>query len=118
MATNQGFLNFRCGPKLRPAYLAYWLKGNKKYLDMIANGSTYPELYKSDLFEFKIAIPPLKQQDAIIEVLDSYAKLKLLNLVLEEPGAQAVTPEATFTDTLEQDLLIALLSGDLRLSKR
>ena len=49
MSTNQGFLNFQCGSKLRPLYLAYWFKANKVYLNMIANGSTYPELYKSDL---------------------------------------------------------------------
>ncbi len=48
MTTNQGFLNFRCGYKLLPLYLAYWLKINKPYLDTVANGSTYPELYKGD----------------------------------------------------------------------
>ncbi len=26
MTTNQGFLNFQCGPALRPLYLAYWLR--------------------------------------------------------------------------------------------
>src|SRR5205823_9200254 len=51
MATNQGFLNFQCGRLLLPLYLAYWFKANKLYLDMVANGSTYPELYKGDLFE-------------------------------------------------------------------
>ena len=44
MCTNQGFLNFVCGPKLLPAYLAYWLLANRPYLDAVANGSTYPEL--------------------------------------------------------------------------
>src|SRR5215211_4924655 len=51
MATNQGFLNFRCGRRLRPLYLAYWLRANRPYLDKVANGSTYPELYMNDLFE-------------------------------------------------------------------
>ena len=44
MATNQGFLNFQCGTKLRPVYLAYWFRVNKPYLELVANGSTYPEL--------------------------------------------------------------------------
>src|SRR5689334_5537313 len=52
MSTNQGFLNFVCGPKLRPAYLALWMRMNTRYLEQVANGSTYPELYKADLFEF------------------------------------------------------------------
>src|ERR1044071_4510282 len=67
MATNQGFLNFQCGPNLRPLYLAYWLRVNRVYLDAVANGSTYPELYKSDLFEFEISVPSLDEQDAILE---------------------------------------------------
>lgn len=114
MATNQGFLNFRCGPKLRPAYLAYWLRGNKKYLDAVANGSTYPELYKGDLFEFKMAVPSIKEQDAIIEVLDSFAKLKLLNLILDEPQMAGDSASKGFSLRLEDDLMIALLSGELR----
>ena len=45
MATNQGFLNFICGPQMRPIYFAYWLRANRPYLELVANGSTYPELY-------------------------------------------------------------------------
>ena len=60
MATNQGFLNFRCGKRLNPLYLSYWLRTNKPYLDMVANGSTYPELYKGDLFEIEIAVRSLE----------------------------------------------------------
>ncbi|NVN96924.1 restriction endonuclease subunit S, partial [Candidatus Nomurabacteria bacterium] len=115
MSTNQGFLNFICGPKLRPAYLAYWLKGNKKYLDKVANGSTYPELYRSDLFEFKIAIPSLEQQDMIINALDSFAKLKILNLLLEESEVNKDTEEVNLTSKLESELLIALLSGEIEI---
>lgn len=84
MATNQGFLNFQCGPKLRPLYLAYWFKVNKVYLDMIANGSTYPELYKSDLFEFEIAIPSPAEQDAILSVVSALQYVSLLGLPLEQ----------------------------------
>ena len=71
MCTNQGFLNFQCGPKLRPLYLAHWLRINKPYLDAVANGSTYQELYKSDLFEFQIAIPPTEEQDEILKVVSA-----------------------------------------------
>lgn len=41
MCTNQGFLNFICGKFLLPTYLAYWLLANRRYLDAVANGSTY-----------------------------------------------------------------------------
>ncbi|KAB1065134.1 restriction endonuclease subunit S [Salibacter halophilus] len=69
MATNQGFLNFQVNSKIRPLYLAYWLKANTKYLHAIANGSTYDELYKGDLFEFQVAVPSLSTQDHIINIL-------------------------------------------------
>jgi type I restriction enzyme S subunit len=69
MATNQGFLNFRCGRKLLPEFLFYWFKANGPYLDAVANGSTYPELYPSDLFEFEIAVPALDEQRAVVDVL-------------------------------------------------
>ena len=77
MCTNQGFLNFICGEKLLPTYLAYWLVANKRYLDAVANGSTYPELYKGDLFEFEIAVPPVDQQKSILRTISSAKQLAL-----------------------------------------
>lgn len=69
MSTNQGFLTFKCGDNLRPAYLAYWLRTNKKYLDAFSNGSTYQELYISDLSYIKMAVPTLYEQDKILEII-------------------------------------------------
>ncbi|WP_107824849.1 restriction endonuclease subunit S [Neisseria sicca] len=77
MCTNQGFLNFICGEKLLPTYLAYWLVANKKYLDAVANGSTYPELYKGDLFEFQMAVPSIEQQKEILRTISSAKQLAL-----------------------------------------
>jgi|SRR5579884_1687824 len=122
MATNQGFLNFQCGPKLRPLYLAYWFKANKIYLDMVANGSTYPELYKSDLFEFEIAVPPLEEQDAILSVISALQYVSMLGLPLE----QSVTDPKDMIIMQEQNrrlrsirdaILPLLLSGELNVSK-
>jgi type I restriction enzyme S subunit len=116
MATNQGFLNFTCGPRLRPIYLAYWLVANRPYLDLVANGSTYPELYKGDLFEFEIAVPSLEEQDRIVEFFASLEFIALLGLPLE----QSTTDLAKLHDIHEQTrrlrdlrdrLLPAVLSG-------
>jgi restriction endonuclease S subunit len=84
MATNQGFLNFQCGPKLRPMYLAFWLEANKPYLDLVANGSTYPELYKNDLFEFRIAVPTLEEQDQILKAMAALQLVIALASSLEQ----------------------------------
>ena len=122
MATNQGFLNFRCGPCLRPLYLANWFKVNKMYLDRVANGSTYPELYKSDLFEFEIGIPPLEEQDAILSVISALQYVSLLGLPLE----QSVTTAEEMIRMQEQNrrlrsirdaILPMLLSGKMSVSE-
>lgn len=122
MATNQGFLNFRCGKLLRPLYLAFWLRANKPYLDKIANGSTYPELYQGDLFEFEIAVPPLETQDRIIEVLNALQ----FALLLGSPLEQSVTSPERMVVLQKQNrrlaqirdtLLPALLSGAIDVSE-
>jgi type I restriction enzyme S subunit len=122
MATNQGFLNFQCGPNIRSLYLAYWLKANKAYLNMVANGSTYPELYKSDLFEFHIAVPSLEAQDAILDIISSLQYVSLLGLPLE----QSVTNPEYMLKMQEQNrrlrsikdaIVPKLLSGALSVGK-
>lgn len=122
MATNQGFLNFQCGQRLYPLYLAYWLKTNEPYLDKVANGSTYPELYKSDLFEFEIAVPPLEEQIAILGVISALQYISLLGLPLEQ---SAITPEEMIRMqeqnrrlySIRDAILPKLLSGELNVSK-
>lgn len=75
ITTNQGFLNFVCGPRLNPLYFAFWLRTNKIYLDAVANGSTYPELYKGDLFEFEMGVPSLEEQKSIVGCFLAIQKL-------------------------------------------
>jgi type I restriction enzyme S subunit len=122
MATNQGFLNFECGPLLRPLYLAYWFKANRGYLEMVANGSTYPELYANDLFEFEIAVPTLEVQDAILKVISAEQFIRLIGLPLEQ---LASTPEQ-LTEVQKHNrhlrgvydtLLVKLLSGEIDASR-
>lgn len=122
MATNQGFLNFRCGPALRPLYLAIWFRVNLPYLNMVANGSTYPELYKSDLFEFELAVPPLSEQDAILSVVSALQYISFLGLPLEQ---SVITPEDMIRmqeqnrrlRTIRDAILPKLLSGELNVSR-
>jgi type I restriction enzyme S subunit len=122
MATNQGFLNFRCGKLIRPLYLAYWLRANRPYLDKVANGSTYPELYQNDLFEFEIAVPSVESQDRIIEVLNALQFASLLGLPLEQsvssPERMVVLQEQDRRlSNIRNSILPLLLSGALDVSK-
>jgi restriction endonuclease S subunit len=120
MATNQGFLNFRCGPKLRPLYLAHWLKVNRPYLDLVANGSTYPELYIGDLFEFHISVPSIEEQDRILEFIDALQLVTLLGEPLQQsvPNPEAVVPIQKQNERLsniQDSILPLLLSGHIEL---
>jgi restriction endonuclease S subunit len=118
MTSNQGFLNFTCGEKLRPLFLAYWFKCNKEYLDAVANGSTYPELYKSDLFEFEISIPPLEEQDRIIDFINSLQ----FQIFLSKPIEQTISDPQEIVIIQEQNnrlvklrnmIIPLLMSGEI-----
>lgn len=122
MATNQGFLNFICGPKLRPLYLAYWFRVNKPYLEIVANGSTYPELYRGDLFEFEIAVPPLDQQDRILELINALQFIILLGSPIEQSVSSptsmiAIQRQSERLGKIRESILPLLLSGKLDASK-
>jgi type I restriction enzyme S subunit len=118
MATNQGFLNFVCGPKLSPMYLALWLKANLTYLERVANGSTYPELYKNDLFEFQISVPEIEVQEQIVSAVLSLEFAVLLGAPLEQTSgdlavARKIRAETERLDAACSRLIPLLLSGKL-----
>ena len=119
MTTNQGFLNFVCGLQLRPVYFAEWLKVNKPYLDAVANGSTYAELYKTDLFEFEMNVPPIEEQDLILEVLMSMNRLINGCVMLEQSSARVEEIEdlqkrKRELESLQSTLSPILLSGAIK----
>lgn len=121
MATNQGFLNFICGSKLRPLYLAYWFLGNRPYLELVANGSTYPELYKGDLFEFEITVPELAVQDQAISFLSSLDFLTMVGTPLEQTALSAMRTQRISSQSAELEktrraLLPAVLAGEVDLT--
>jgi hypothetical protein len=121
MTTNQGFLNFRCGPRLRPLYLAYWLRVNGEYLGQIANGSTYPELYVSDLFEIVAGIPPLEEQNAILSWIRAVQFLAQIGVPLEQSVASTremvlFQAQTRRIHEVGKTLFEALLAGEIRVT--
>lgn len=118
MTTNQGFLNFICGTKLLPTYLAIWLKINTPYLHAVANGSTYDELYKSDLFEFYIAVPPIEYQEKIISLISSVdllLKLKspIESIMKKSNSLEWIANQNKRMEHIRDDLAYMLMSGKL-----
>lgn len=118
LTTNQGFLNFRCGRNLLPMYLAYWLIANRPYLELVANGSTYPELYKGDLFEFEISVPTLDYQRHVVSFFRSIEFVMSLGLALEQASSELQEIQSIHQQTyrlraLRDTLLPPILSGEV-----
>jgi type I restriction enzyme S subunit len=68
MATSQHFGAWVCGEQLRPRYL--WLLFStvmQPYFDTLTEGSTIRTIGMPELRAFKIPLPPLPEQDEIVE---------------------------------------------------
>ena len=71
MTTNQGFITFRAGDNLDPAFLLQWLTASRSNLVAAAGGSTFKELSRGTAKLLPIALPPVDEQRRIAEVLRS-----------------------------------------------
>jgi type I restriction enzyme, S subunit len=71
-------------------FLKYWLlcRENKKGLELLAHGATVPRIFKEDILECQLVIPPLQTQRKIAAILSAYDDLIENNLrrikILEE----------------------------------
>ena len=122
MSTNQGFLNFSCGENLDPVYLCYWFRCNKPYLDTVANGSTYPELYLSDLFEFETSFPNITEQQKTSKFLLSLESTIRLGKVLEGSSINPshvieIRKETQELERFRNIIVPKLLAGEITVEK-
>ena len=68
MATSQDFVTWTCGPLLRPRYLLLCLRAMRgDLLGRLAMGSTHKTIYMPDIESIRIPLPPLDEQDAIVD---------------------------------------------------
>ncbi len=67
MATSQDFATWTCGPRLDPFYLLWVLRGMRPWLlGARAMGSTHMTIYMPDIQSFRIPLPPVDEQFAIV----------------------------------------------------
>ena len=76
-ATNQGYKNFICRDNniLYYEYLYYILLGCKFEIEKLASGTTYKEISKEKVANFRIPLPPIEQQHEIVDELNGYQKI-------------------------------------------
>ncbi|RLA80406.1 MAG: hypothetical protein DRG78_11030 [Epsilonproteobacteria bacterium] len=72
---NQRIGLIRVNTNVLSKYLFNFLIGKKDYLLSLAGGSAQPNLSSTDIKKLKIPIPPLKQQEKIVKVLDISSSL-------------------------------------------
>jgi restriction endonuclease S subunit len=70
MATTQDFAGWICGPRVRPRFLYYVLRSMKPVFRRLMMGSTHQTIYMPDIRAFRLPLPPLSEQGAIVEKLD------------------------------------------------
>jgi type I restriction enzyme S subunit len=71
MATSQDFMTWTCGPRLDAMFLLYVLRGMKQEFRRLVMGSTHKTIYMPDIERISIPLPPLDEQEEIVEFLDS-----------------------------------------------
>lgn len=71
LSTNQGFSNFICSEKIFNKFLAYALRNFTKEIIWLSNSTTFKEVNKTNLKNFQIPLPPLPNQQKIVEKLDN-----------------------------------------------
>ena len=66
MATTQDFVNWICGPSLRPDYLLYAFRAMGPEFQRLTMGSTHQTIYMHDVASFSTPVPPITEQDLIV----------------------------------------------------
>jgi type I restriction enzyme S subunit len=72
MTTSQDFANFICGPRILNLYLVYLFRSMGRYWKRLMAGSTHNTIYMPDFRRLLVTLPPLKEQEKIVEVLSAF----------------------------------------------
>ena len=70
MSTNQAICGIYPTPMLSPLFLVYYLKAKKAYFLSLAAGGAQPNISQNIIKNTPIPIPPLAEQEKIVEELD------------------------------------------------
>jgi len=74
MATTQDFVNWVCGPRLRPEYLLYVFRSMQHEFGRLTMGSTHQTIYMPAVGGFCTPIPAILEQDRIVVFVREQAR--------------------------------------------
>lgn len=98
MAVSQHFIVWTCGPLLNNWFLYYYLQYHKPAFERIAAGSTIKTIGMPYFKRLQIGLPPINEQQEIVNILDSVEKKIAIN-------RQILTEQLGLKRGLMQDLL-------------
>ena len=90
ICTNQGFVNFICGPDLLPEFLAYWLRTQKTKMLQHAGGTTFKEIARGTLRRFEIVLPEIEAQRRIVDLLARAEGIVRLRREAQQKAAELI----------------------------
>jgi len=96
VTTNQGFVNFVCGPEILPEYLAYWLRTQRAKMLQHAGGTTFKEIARGTLRKFAISFPPIPTQRLTIDLISQAESIVRLRREARRKAADLIP--ALFVD--------------------
>jgi type I restriction enzyme S subunit len=109
MATSQDFITWTCGALLRPRFLLLCLRAMRQdLLGRLATGSTHKTIYMPDLHALRIPLPPIGEQDQIVDGV--WAKLSAGFLLARQLKAQIALLQER-----RQALITAAVTGELEI---
>lgn len=76
MATNQGFVNLSPKPGITSRFLAYSLWNRIDRIKGLAGSTTFKEVSRGNIKKFRLAVPPLPEQEHIVGILDATEELR------------------------------------------
>jgi len=107
MAVSQDFATWTCGPKLRPRFLLLCLRSMRRdLLERLATGSTHKTIYMPDIEGLRIPVPPLAEQDEIVE--RSWQRFRSV-----DSANTALTRQIVLLRERRQALITAAVTGEL-----
>ena len=110
LTTNQGFKTLVPLCNINPEYVYYYLMARVEDLKKSGDGTTFSEISGGDLGKFYIALPPIEEQQRIVDKIEElFAKIDEMKPIEEEHEIL----KSKFPEDMKKSIIFSALSGKL-----